>query len=68
MLGEFDAAPVDVALLGQQPQQLAVAAADIENARARLDQFGDAQKIDARRGERSEPWLKQMPLARRPRR
>ena len=34
-LAELDAAAVDAALLGKQPQQRAVAAADIEHARAR---------------------------------
>ena len=44
----FDAAAVDLARFGEQAQQGAVAAADIEDARARLDHFGDAHKVDAR--------------------
>src|SRR5271165_3020766 len=47
LLGKLDAAPVDLALLSQEPQQLAVAAANIEHARARRDQFGHSEKIDA---------------------
>src|SRR5262249_6078196 len=48
---ELDAAPIDAALL-QQPEQLAVAAADVEHARARLHHGGDEQVIDARAARR----------------
>ena len=46
-LAELDAAAVDAALLGQQAQQRAVAAADIEHARAGRHHLGDEQQIDA---------------------
>ena len=38
---ELDAAPVDAARLGQQPEQLAVAAADVEHLGAGRDHLGD---------------------------
>src|SRR5262245_6841618 len=45
---QLNATPVDAARLRQQPQQLAIAAADIEHARAALDHFGDQQQVDPR--------------------
>src|SRR5712671_4512164 len=42
---QLDAAPVDAAAL-QQLQEFAVAAADIEDARARLDHFGHQEMVD----------------------
>ena len=56
---QLDAAPVDVAGLGEQPQQLAVAAADVEHLGAGLDHVGDHQEVDARaarRCARPPPW------------
>ena len=44
----LDAAAVDVAPLREDPQQLAVAAADVEHLGAALDHVGDEQEIDAR--------------------
>src|SRR5262249_29988637 len=44
---QLDAAAVDAARL-QQPEQIAVAAADVEHARMRLHHVGDDQMIDAR--------------------
>ena len=44
---QFDAAAVDAARF-QKAQQFAVAAADIEHARARLHHIGDDQQVDAR--------------------
>jgi hypothetical protein len=49
LAGNLDAAPVDVLGVGQQLQQRAVAAADVEHARPALDHFGDQQVIDAMR-------------------
>src|SRR5215470_9273556 len=43
---QLDAAPVDAAAL-QELQKLAVAAADIEHARARLDHVGHHEMVDA---------------------
>src|SRR5690606_2473186 len=43
------AAAVDILCLGEDLQQLAVAAADIEHARAMLNHVGHHQKVDARR-------------------
>ena len=48
-LAQLDAAAVDTALLGQQTQQRAVAATDIEHPRARADHLGDQQQVDAAR-------------------
>ena len=48
-LRNLDAARVHVLGLGEEPQQFAVAAADIEHPRAALDHAGDEQEIDARR-------------------
>ena len=45
---QFDAAPVDAAPLAEKAQQFAVAAADVEHARAGRHHVGDQQKIDAR--------------------
>ena len=44
---QFDAAAVDAAGLRQQPQQLAVAAADVEHLGAALDHVGDQHQVDA---------------------
>ena len=52
VLGELDSAPVDASLLGQQAQQFPVAAADVENAGSRRDEFRHAQQVDARRKRR----------------
>src|SRR6185436_15253830 len=43
----LDAAPVHVLGAGQELQQRAVAAADVEHARARLDHLRDQQVVDA---------------------
>ena len=51
---QFDAAAVDAARF-QQPQQFAVAAADVEHARARLHHVGDDQQVDARAARRRAP-------------
>ena len=53
-LAELDAASLHVALLRQQPEQRAVAAADIEHARARLHHLGDEQQVDAARFARAK--------------
>ena len=45
---QLDAAPVDAARLRQQPQQLAVAAADIEHLGAERDHIRDHYQVDAR--------------------
>src|SRR5271156_6088602 len=44
---QFDAATVNTARL-EQPQQLAVAATDVEHARAGLHHVGDHEQVDAR--------------------
>src|SRR5262249_17726384 len=44
-LRELDAAPVDILGVGEIGQQRAVAAADIEHARARLDHVGEQLQI-----------------------
>ena len=46
---QLDAAPVDGLGVGEQLQQRAVAAADVEHARARLHHLGDQQVVDAMR-------------------
>ena len=51
---QFDAAAVDAARL-QELEQLAVAAADVEHARAGLDHLGDQQMVDARAARRRAP-------------
>jgi len=48
-LAQLDAAAVDAALLGENAQQHAVAAADIEHTRAWRHHLGDEQKVDAGR-------------------
>ena len=45
---QLDAAAVDAARLAEKPQQLAVAAADVEHLRARLDHLRDDEQVDAR--------------------
>ena len=49
---QFDAAAVDAAAL-QQPQQFAVAAADVEHARAALDHVGDQHDESTRHAGRA---------------
>ena len=46
-LADLDAAPVDPARRLEERQELAVAAADVEDARAGLDQLGDDEMVDA---------------------
>ena len=53
-LGQLDAAGVDPFFFGEQPQQRAIAAADVENAALWLDHIRDKQEIDAR-GNREAP-------------
>src|SRR5271170_6833144 len=63
LLRKLYSSSVDISLFDQEPQQIAVAAADVEYARTGRDEFGHAQKIDARRGK--GPGKGQaMPLAR----
>ena len=50
---QLDAAAVDAAPLAEQAQQFAVAAADVEHARARRHHVGDQQQIDARAARRA---------------
>ena len=50
---QLDAAAIDIARLRQEPQQLAVAAADVEDLRAVLDHVGDDQQVDARAAGRA---------------
>ena len=47
-LRDLDAAAVDALVALQQLQQFAVAAADVEHARARRDEVGDDLQVDAR--------------------
>src|SRR5262249_9607740 len=49
---QLDAAPVDAARLGQEPKQLAVAAADVEHLGARRHHLGDRKQVDARPARR----------------
>src|SRR5580693_307787 len=63
LLGELDSPPVDASLLGQEPQQFAVAAADVEHAGRGCDQFRHAQQVDARLSEGSSK-AQSTPLAR----
>jgi len=46
LLADLDAAAVDAARHLEKLQELSVAAADVEDARARLDQLGDRQMVD----------------------
>src|SRR5262249_29650175 len=48
LAGKLDAAPVDTAGLGQEAQQLAVAATYVEHLGARRHHLGDHQQVDAR--------------------
>ena len=48
-LGKLDAARIHLFFFGEQPQQRAIAASDIENAAFWLDHISDEQQIDARR-------------------
>ena len=48
-LREFHPAGINAAPLGQQPQQRAVAAADIQHTRSGLDHLGHLQQINTRR-------------------
>jgi hypothetical protein len=50
---QLDPAAVDIACLRQQPQQLAVAATDVEHFRTALDHVGDDQQVDARAAGRA---------------
>ena len=50
--GQFDAAAVDAAGF-EKPQQFAVAATDVEHARAGLHHVGDHEQVDARTAGRS---------------
>ena len=67
LLRKLDSAPIDISLFDKQPQQLSIAAADVENARTGRDEFRYAQKVDARRSE-VRLRLKQCPSLGRPRR
>ena len=49
LLRQFDAAPVDVLGRRQMFEQRAVAAADVEHARAVRNHFGDGREIGAQR-------------------
>src|SRR5262249_28566400 len=48
LAGELDAAPIDAAGLGQEPQQLAVAATDVQHLGAGRHHLGDRDQVDAR--------------------
>ncbi len=53
-LRQLHAAPVHVLLAGEIGQQFAVAAADVEHARARIDHLGGQSEIAAQLGRRRE--------------
>src|ERR1700734_1252419 len=63
LLGKLDAPSVDAALFGQEAQQGAIAAADVEHAGLGRDKFRHAQEVDARRSVRSSK-VQSTPLAR----
>ena len=55
LAGQFDAASIDPPGLAEEPQQFAVATADVEDLGARRNHFGDHEQIDARPARRRAP-------------